>query len=350
MSSAAPRRSRSSPVVMTDVAREAGVSQKTVSRVVNGSAQVSPEVRERVREVIDQLNYRPNESARSLVTRRTHVIGIVAMGSGLFGVTQHVLAIERSARVHGYGLVMVATGDGDVFGEVAAAVEQALAMGAEGLILVEPLMDGAEELARFTEIPLVNPAPGQNRLPHHTTVEADEVQGARLATAHLLDLGHASVHHVSGPAAWHSAAMRERGWRAELERRGVAEPPPVAGDWSARSGYLAARRLLGAARPTAIFAANDPMAMGVMRAVHEAGLAVGLDVSVVGFDDTPESEFQMVPLSSVRQDFATIARVSVERLVQMIDHGASEISDLVVPVTLVPRASSAPPRAGGALR
>lgn len=334
-------RRASGAVVMQDVARAAGVSQKTVSRVVNDSPQVRPEVRERVLAAIGALGYRRNSAARALAAGRTHVIGIVAMGSSLFGVAQHVMGVERAARARGYGTVVVSTGEDEDDSAVAPAVERALALGAEGVIVVEPLMRHAEEFDALADVPLVVPSQVGATHPRHSVVTAAEEEGARLATDHLLDLGHRTAVHISGPASWRPAVLRERGWRGVLEDRGAEVAAPVAGDWSARSGYRAAQELLARGPFTALFAANDSMAVGAVRALHEAGLRIPDDVAVIGFDDLPESEFQVVPLSSVRQDFAEIARLSVERIVLTVEDDPLPDRSSTVPAQLVPRASTA---------
>ncbi len=339
-------------VVMLDVAREAGVSQKTVSRVVNGSPQVRPEVRDRVLAAIDGLGYRRNSAARALAAGRTNLLAIVAMGSPLFGVAQHVIGVERAARERGYGTVVVATKEHVDADEVRAAVERALALGAEGVILVEPFWRDPAVLAAFTDVPVVSPRhddgpePGATAL--HTHVTADEEGGGRLAAEHLLALGHHRVAHVSGPAPWRPAALRERGWRRALERAGAPASVPLRGDWSARSGYQAAQELLDRRDgTTALFAGNDSMAVGAVRALFERGRRVPDDVAVVGFDDLPESEYQVVPLTSVRQDYAALSRMSVENVVRALEGQPPAEASVLVPARLVVRASSGGLRSGG---
>jgi len=342
----------SGAVVMVDVAREAGVSQKTVSRVVNGSLQVRPEVRDRVLATIDALGYRRNSAARALAAGRTRTIAIIAMGSPLFGIAEHVIGVERAAREQGYGTVVVATGEDGDEAEVRPAVERALAQGAEGLIFVEPLLREPAALALYADVPVVSPrrssAPASSGSALHTHVTAAEEDGGRLAAQHLLDLGHGRIAHISGPPSWQPAVLRERGWRTALDRAGAAVPAPVRGDWSARSGYLAAHELVDRHDgTTALFAGNDAMAIGAVRALFERGLHVPGDVAVVGFDDLPESEYQVVPLSSVRQDFGEMARLSVEHIVRALDGEPLPERAMTVPARLVVRASSGDPRPGG---
>lgn len=348
---AGPARRRSDGgAVMTDVARAAGVSQKTVSRVVNGSSQVRPEVRDRVQRAIADLGYRRNSAARALVRGRTHVIGVVGLGAVLYGVTQHVRGIERAARAAGFGVVVVSTEGGDG-PEVTAAVERALELGAEGVVLVEPLFDTSRHLGAFRGAPLVTATRAVGEEQRVWTVDVDQVQGVDLAVEHLLDLGHRRIGHLAGPSTWRSSVVREETWRSTLRRHGLEVPEPARGDWSARSGYEAAVELLAREPVTALLAANDHMAVGALRALAEAGLSVPGDVSLVGFDDVPEAAYLPVPLTTVRQDFALVAERSVSTLVELVERGSSEAPRLVtVPVTLQVRASTGPAvdrRAGG---
>ena len=168
-------------------------------------------------------------------------------------------------------------------------------------------------------------------------VAVDQVAGARLATEHLLALGHETVWHVAGPPDWLEAQDRVRGWREALEARGVIAPPPLPGDWSARSGY-ALGQLLGAA--TAVFAANDQMALGVLRALHELGRRIPEDISVVGFDDIPEAAYFTPPLTTVRQRFDEIGRRALGLLLEQVENGTRRAGETVAPELIV-RASSA---------
>ncbi|WP_255817342.1 substrate-binding domain-containing protein [Kineococcus sp. TRM81007] len=332
---------------MADVARAAGVSPKTVSRVLNGSSQVRPEVRERVHAAVARLGYRRNGAARALAAGRTDVIGIVAPETDLHGVAQHVLDVERAARERGLGTVVVTTGDGEGDDAVRRAVDRAVSLGAEGVVVAEPLLRDPAVLDAFADVPLV--VPGELASPHplHRSVAAAEEEGARLATEHLLGLGHGTVDHVAGPASWRPAVLRERGWRAALRAAGALAPEPVRGDWSARSGYDATRELLVRGPFTALFAANDSMAIGAGRALQEAGLRVPGDVSVVGFDDLPEAGFLWAPLSSVRQDIAGVARRAVELLAGAMAGEPAPVGAPPVRAELVVRASSGPPPRGG---
>jgi LacI family transcriptional regulator len=174
-------------------------------------------------------------------------------------------------------------------------------------------------------------------------VVVDQFAGAELATRHLLELGHRTVWHVAGPADWPEAVLRIDGWRAALAAAGVPAPPIVSGDWSARSGYAAGRRLVATPDLTAVFVANDQMALGVLHALHEAGIGVPERVSVVGFDDMPEAEFFLPALTTVRQDFDEVGRCGLRTMVEMIDGSETFAAETRVAPSLVLRASSGPP-------
>jgi DNA-binding LacI/PurR family transcriptional regulator len=176
-------------------------------------------------------------------------------------------------------------------------------------------------------------------------VGVDQVTGARLATRHLLDLGHATVHHVTGPADSTEARSRIEGWRAELAAAGATVPDVVRGDWTATSGNAAGRALLermsNGEEVTAVFVANDQMALGLLAALHEAGLSIPDQISVVGFDDLPESPYFVPPLTTVRQDFTELGRRGIRLVLDRLA-GGNPHPDPVQP-TLEIRASTAPP-------
>ncbi|HYY11663.1 MAG TPA: substrate-binding domain-containing protein, partial [Kineosporiaceae bacterium] len=177
-------------------------------------------------------------------------------------------------------------------------------------------------------------------------VVTDQQAGARAATEHLLALGHATVHHIAGPTVWHSARSRQEAWRSALEQAGAPVPDPVEGDWSARSGYDAAQRLLSrhdGGDVTALFVANDSMAIGALRALAEAGRRVPDDVCLVGFDDVPEAEFLPVPLTTLRQDFTGMSTRAVAELSRAIA-GAPVPARIPNRPELIVRASSTPRR------
>ena len=327
--------------VMTDVALLAGVSQKTVSRVINNAPNVSADVRERVDAAIANLGYRPNPAARALVTQRTRVIGIVTPGTALYGPSAQLFGIERAAWQAGYSVVIVSTADSSEQ-EAVRAIDRIIELGVDGVVLAAPVAtDGlvAGALRNLPAISVGDPMTGEFACP---AVLPDQHSGARQATEHLLTLGHATVWHVAGPDPWQAAIARAEGWRAALRRAGAPVHEPLVGDWTARAGYRAGLELAERPDVTAVFAANDQMATGLMRAFNERGRQIPRDVSIVGFDDAPDSEFLMVPLSTVRQDFTAITHRAVTELVHAMAGEEFHRGIIQIPVDLVIRASSGP--------
>ena len=325
--------------VMSDVAALAGVSHQTVSRVLNGPPSVRTATRERVRRAIAELGYRPNTAARALVTRQSRTIGVVTEGAFHFGPASTLRGVEEAARAAGYAVSVTILPALDR-ASMRAAVEHLRDQSVDGVVVIAPEDAAAEALrALDAAVPLVTvEATDTEALP---SVSVDQERGARLATRHLLDLGHATVHHVAGPLDWLEARSRLAGWRAELLAAGAVVPEPEVGDWSAASGYAAGRRLALRSDLTAVFTANDQMAVGVLRALAEAGAAVPAQVSVVGFDDLPESGYLSPPLTTVAQDFAELGRRCLAVLLARI--AAQPVVRHPVAPALVVRSSTAPP-------
>ncbi|OAH14510.1 LacI family DNA-binding transcriptional regulator [Streptomyces jeddahensis] len=346
MTRPAGRGGRSAAPRSVDVARLAGVSQKTVSRVFNDEPYVSAEVRRRVLEAAGELGYRRNNAARALASGRTRSIGVVTLGTALYGPASLLMGIERAVRDMGYTLRVVNTVEGEPAG-IAGAVDSLLDQGVDGIVISEPIDEGGDEgeVSARVDVPvLVLSAPPPFTAPRVLTAGGCADVMARAATEHLLDLEHLTVHHLAGPQPWYAARDRLDGWRAALAGRGRPEPPVVAGDWSAASGYAAGRELASDPDVTAVFAANDDMAIGLIRALTEAGLRVPEDVSVVGFDDTPVAAYVTPPLTTVRQPFDAVAQDGLKRLVHAIENPQADPLVASDPsVDLVVRASTAPP-------
>ena len=336
--SAAPR--------SVDVARLAGVSQKTVSRVFNDEPYVSADVRRRVLDAAEQLGYRLNNAARALASGRTRSIGVVTLGTALYGPASLLMGVERVVRDTGYALRVVNTMEGDPAG-VAGAMDSLLDQGVDGIVISEPIdeqADGGAPSLRLDVPVLVIGAPPPVTAPTVLTAGHGADLMARTATEHLLDLGHMTVHHLAGPQRWYAARDRLEGWQAALTAQDREVPPVVAGDWSAASGYRAGRELAEDGGVTAVFAANDDMAIGLIRALTEAGRRVPEDVSVVGFDDIPVAAYVTPPLTTVRQPFDAVAQEGLKRLVHAIENPKAEaLPPSGPPVDLVVRASTAPP-------
>ncbi|MEZ0068120.1 DNA-binding LacI/PurR family transcriptional regulator [Streptacidiphilus sp. MAP12-20] len=328
--------------VMADVARLAGVSHQTVSRVLNDSPHVKEETRERVLQAIRELDYRPNSAARTLVTKRSQTLGVVSFDTTLYGPASMLYGIEQAARSAGYfvSIASVRTLDSR---SVQEAVERLRGQAVEGVLVIAPQTSAVGALAQVSsQVPVVAVGTGpQTRVP---AVAVDNEAGARAATRYLLDLGHRTVHHVAGPSSWLDAQARVAGWRSTLAEAGAPEPPVLAGDWSARSGYEAGLQLATDPEVTAVFCANDHMALGLLRALHEAGRDIPGDISVAGFDDIPEASYFTPPLTTVRQNFGELGRRGLELLVEQIEDGVRTRPRVLVAPELVLRRSTTAPR------
>jgi DNA-binding LacI/PurR family transcriptional regulator len=327
--------------VMADVARLAGVSHQTVSRVLNEHPNVSARTREEVLAAVRALGYRPNAAARTLVTGRTHALGVISFDTTLYGPASMLYGIERAA--HPAYSVTIASLPALDRHSMVEAVDRFLDQAVEGIIVIAPQNSAVAALTGVAaDIPLVAVGCGtRSPLP---SVAIDNVAGAARATGYLLDLGHLTVHHVGGPDSWLDAQERVEGWRQALRSAGAPEPDMIRGDWSAHSGYEIGHRMATMPEVTAVFCANDQMALGLLRALAEHGRRVPADVSVVGFDDVPESGYFLPPLTTVRQDFGELGSRALHMLIDRISAAAPSSPALPVAPDLIVRASTAPVR------
>ncbi|MFI5894005.1 LacI family DNA-binding transcriptional regulator [Actinoplanes sp. NPDC051513] len=303
----------------TDVARLAGVSQKTVSRVFNDEPSVTEETRERVLAAARQLGYRPNGAARALLTGRHYRIGVVSLGTAHFGPSSLLVALERAARRISYSLSVANSFEEDATG-LKAAVDNLLVQGVDAIILSEPVDDEGGE-ALVIDVPVLTL--GATPVVHAPTVlsvrAAEGGDAAAEVTRYLLGLGHRTVHHIAGPSRWWAARERRQNWHDTLAAAGAVVPPELTGDWTARSGYEQGLVLARDPEVTAIFAANDEMAIGVIHALHETGRDVPGDVSVVGFDDIPIAAHVWPSLTTVGSDNAELAEVGLRYLTDFLN-------------------------------
>jgi DNA-binding LacI/PurR family transcriptional regulator len=326
---------------MTDVAKLAGVSHQTVSRVLNEHPNVRQRTRIRVQAAITELGYRPNQPARLLATGTSQVIGFVSRSSTLYGPASMITALAEAALEHGFAVNVESVRTLDRK-PVADAIGRLLDQRVAGLVVIVPVEsanDALDDLA--DDIPLVN-VDGDPRRPTEL-VTVDQEAGARAATEHLLAAGHRTVWHVSGPGNWFDSQGRVAGWRQALADAGADIPPVMPGDWSAASGYRAGQILARMNDVTAVFAANDHLALGILRALHEKGRRVPQDISVVGFDDVPEAAYFIPPLTTIRPDFDAVAAASLELLVAQIRSGHRLGDRRILAPTLVSRDSVASP-------
>ncbi|PWD52606.1 LacI family transcriptional regulator [Serinibacter arcticus] len=336
---------------MAAVARRADVSHQTVSRVLNNHPSVRTSTRERVLQAMADLDYRPNRLARALVTSRSGLIGVVTSGSAKYGPTSTLMAVEEAARGAGYAASVTAVHDNDPEALATRMADTLLSFDSqavEGVIVIAPRVSTVLALETISSrAPLLLIAAGVAPSSRFGVVSVDQSQGARAATAHLVAQGHTSIGHLAGPADWFDSRERYRGWVEELESAGLQPGPVWEGDWSADFGYDVGRRLVADPdRPTGIVASNDQMALGLLRAFGEAGVAVPGDVSVTGFDDIEGTAHFQPPLTTVRQDFAQLGEAAIASMLQMIEERTTPTGAVpLIPTELVVRASTGPARA-----
>src|SRR5450432_87540 len=330
-SQAGPEKRR--PAVMEDVARLAGVSYQTVSRVLNDSPKVRAETRERVQAAIRQLDYRPNSMARALVTGRSQTLGVVSFDTTLYGPASTLFGIQQAAHDAGYA-VSISSLRSLNRDTVLSAIQQLRDQGVDGVAVIAPLRAGVDALRHVRpDFAVVAVEAGPDASIPVATV--DQKGGAAAATQHLLNLGHETVWHLAGPIDWKEAEDRIDGWKSALKAAGARMPALIRGDWTARSGYEAAQSLLQIEELTAVLVGNDQMALGLLRRLHEAGRKVPADLSVVGFDDIPEAAYFTPPLTTVRQDFAELGRRCLHTLLGRIAGNTDPVRVVVAPELIV---------------
>ncbi|MFE4544708.1 LacI family DNA-binding transcriptional regulator [Arthrobacter sp. NPDC056727] len=324
---------------IADVARLAGVSVPTVSRVLTGAARVSEERKQRVAEAMKALAYRPSAAAQVLASRRSTTIAIVTSNTSRYGYAEAVRGVQESARAAGYSVIIVVV-DGAQDTEAAAAADAVLRQSVAGVVVLEFDPPGVAALrALERSLPAValsgNPKPG---VPHAVL---DETRAAVALTEHLLNLGHRTVHHVRIPASG-KEDLRTIGWRHALNRNGAPVPPIEDSSWDVSNAREIGVRLAADPAVTAVFCGNDETAMGVIRGIHDAKRRVPEDISVVGFDDHPLATMFIPSLTTVRQDFAELGRHGTAQLLALLDGTAPLELDTVEP-SIVLRESTAPP-------
>ena len=325
---------------MADVAKLAGVSSQTVSRVSNERRNVDEATRERVLEAMRRLGYKPNRAARALRTGRFRSIGVITFTLSTYGNMRTLDAITAAAAEEDLTVTVIRIPD-PTTGTVSGAYRRLSEQAVDGVVIIfeAHLLDQAD-ITLPDDQPVV--VVDSNAGDAYAVVDTDQELGARQATEHLLGLGHPTVWHIAGPEDSFSAHHRVTAWAETLRARGITPPPAMRGDWSTDSGYRIGRELAARPEVSAVFAANDQMALGALQALHEAGRDVPGEVSVVGFDDMPESKAFWPPLTTVHQDFAEVGRRCIEKLVHAIETKEHETGRALVPTRLIVRESTAP--------
>lgn len=329
-------------LTIAEVAREAGVSAQTVSRVINDRPDVAPETRQRVKQVISRLGYQPSAIARSLASRRTRTLGLITADFSDYFFTQVIAGAEVEARRQGYFFMLGSTerNPQDEPEYIRLLTEHHV----QGILFARPSTepDNRHLLGLLRDgVPVVTTAyhvPGVDL----TVVDVDNVDGARQATRYLLECGHRQVAMITGPRSWKSVNDRIWGYTLALEGTGVAlEPGLIAvGDWSYQSGYRAMQELLARGLPfSGLFAQNDQMAIGAIQALREAGRRVPQEVAVVGYDDIPVAEYCDPPLTTIRQPMQEVGRVATRLLIQAIEEPGPPQGAVLLKAELIRRSS-----------
>lgn len=328
-------------VTIREVAREAGVSVATVSRVLNGTGQASAETTRRIREVAERLRYAPNEAARSLIRSRTHALGVLLPDLHGEFFSEVIRGIDQRARAAGFH-ILVSSFHSD--GEEMERAIRALRGRVDGLILMAPHLDARALLAESgAELPTVLINVPSADAGEFDSVNVDNVGGARAMVRHLVSLGHRRIAMITGGSGNYDSRERLRGYRAALRSAGIARDPSleVAGDFTEQGGYAAAEALLALERrPRAIFAANDAMAVGAMSALRDHGVRVPDEIALAGFDDVPIARYLTPPLSSVHVAIDELGRRATELLLAAQERGGEGARQRdVLRTTLIVRSS-----------
>ena len=324
-----------------DVARLAGVSAQTVSRVSTGADPVRETTRLKVLGAMDQLGYSPNRAARALRSGSFGTIGLAAYRFERTGEALTTQAVVQAAEAEDYSVTLLSVRN-PVADQWEHAAQRLSHQAIDGLVIIRAEQATPESLSLPAGMAV---AVSDSRLiGHYPSVVADQVQGSVDAIRHLLELGHATVHHIAGPSDSEPALVRSNTWQRCLEEAGIRPPRLWQGDWTAASGYEAGLRIAEDPTITAVYAANDEIAFGLMRALYERGRRVPDEVSIVGFDGIALSEFSSPPLTTVKQDFHRVGQELVRLVMEQIRAKPTRPQTrVVVPTELIVRGTTAPP-------
>lgn len=338
-----PNEKKRSTLSIPDIARKLGVSNMTVSRVINEAPGVGDATRERVKAFLRESDFMPNFSARALKSGRSKSLGYLTLASQMTGpMMDTLLALQRSAAEAGYSVTVVSL---DKIDEetVLSGRAQLMANSVAAVVVVSPENSSAPALKllarHVTAVGIWTPSEGIPAI-----AAPDNERGALTATQHLIDLGHKRIGHISGIADWMGTDHRLLGWRSALERAGLPSDAVAEGQWTPRSGFAAMKRLWELHRPTAIFAASDSMALGALAAAREHGLRVPEDLSIVGYDDLAEAEFFAPPLTTIAQDFAHVGERAFEAVQVLLGERERDPGTPIIEPKLIIRQTTAAPR------
>ena len=339
--SSTPRK-RNKNLTIYDIAGRTGVSYQTVSRVLNGMPHVSPATRERVQAVMLEVGFRPNMTARQLASQRSTTVGLVTFATGFYGPAQILANCEQASKEMGLSFMFSGIVD-QTTPEIRRAVNELCAHQVCGILLYLPLRIDLRDLQDVCRnVPIV--AVDSNLGFKCPAIYINQELGSRIATQQLIQLGHKKIAYLQGPLFWRAAGLRFEGWLKELKTAGLSPGPVIGGDWTAESGFRSTQKLVAQhwGEFSALVAANDQMALGAMRAFEENGIQIPRTISVVGFDDVPEAGYFLPPLTTIKQDFATLASSSVKCLMSQLSQDKPTRSQTIKP-TFIGRESTAAP-------
>jgi DNA-binding LacI/PurR family transcriptional regulator len=335
-------RKRNKNLTIYDIAIRTGVSYQTVSRVLNGMPDVSPATREKVQAVMQEVGFRPNMTARQLAGQSSNTVGLVTFATSFYGPSQILANCEQASKEMGLSFMFSGIVDQST-PEIRRAVNELCAHQVCGILFYLPLRIDLRDLQDVCQnVPIV--AVDSNLGYKCPAIYIHQELGSRIATQHLIQLGHRKIAYLQGPLFWRAAELRFKGWLKELKAAGLKPGPVITGNWTAESGFEATQKLVAHhwGEYSALVVGNDQMALGAIRAFEESGIQIPQTISVVGFDDIPEAAFFRPPLSTIKQDFATLASSSVECLMSQLNQSQPSRLRTIRP-TLVGRESTAAP-------
>jgi DNA-binding LacI/PurR family transcriptional regulator len=320
-----------------DVAKLAGVSHQTVSRVLNNHPSLMPATRLKVERAIKELEYRPNQAARQLVTSKSRMIGLLVTGSELNGPSSILNAMERKARLAGYSVISISIlpKSRESWRE---GIEQLRRLDIDGVITIaapKELVAEVESALPSAVLVVVDTEPSKK----FDVVNIDNLAGGKMATEFLIELGHSKILHITGPVDAYEAKMRRLGYEQAMNKASLILEV-VEGDWSIETGFTIGLTLSKIKRrPTAIFCANDHLALGIIKAFSQQDLLTPRDFSLIGFDDIPECAYFIPSLTTVKQDFDELGKLAINKmLAQLKERIIHEI--LVIKPKLIVRDSA----------
>jgi len=333
---------KSQRITIRDVAARAGVSHQTVSRVINNSERVQDETRKKVEAAIKELGYQPNAIARYMAKGRTRTLACFSPNLTDYTYAKIIEGAEFEARQAGYFLMTASAPNTETFSTL---VDQLVASRrTEGLLMINPYVDDRyNQLPQDSPVVYVGAQSSKSMIDEMDSVYLDDEEAGRLATQHLVGLGHTDIALITGPMVEDCSIDRLAGYERVLSGVGIEFDPALVkeGDWSASTGYDAVKNLLAEEKNfTAIFAQNDRMAVGAIKALKEAGRRIPEDVSVVGFDDMPLASYYDTPLTTIRQDTFLMGREAAKLLIRAIETPKKQRRHLSMPVELVLRNST----------